>query len=234
MTEAVTAADHFTDEANTELAKLIGKARKVATDLEGYTAGPDIDVDRLALNGTKAQLDAWRSTRLDDARWRELVARWRDHWRQATLRRTGGVPPYLNPQGFDLYLWDTPEACDHETVRLGATHLQRDGAPIVTRVHVDLVRLAQQDTPARLLGPSAALELIGPDGIVQEAHPLRVGTRYSGAANAYRPDRPTWLPPKPEPTRPTRHIQTSRDQAAWLNNARDEGRITEHGVILGR
>lgn len=226
----VQTADTFADEANAELADLIDATADTADALDRFTAGSEINVDRLALDGTAAQLEAWRSTRLADARWRELLARWRDHWTRATGRSTG-FPSSLRPKGLDLYLWERPEDCDHETVRLGATHIQRDGIVRITPVHVDLVRVAQQDTPARLLGPTAALELIGPDGIVQEAHPLRVGTRYAGAANAYRPTHPTWIPPKPEPQAPTHNPWDPNEHARWLNRLRDEGTHHEDGSV---
>jgi hypothetical protein len=228
----VTDADSFAADANDELADLIGKATKPAATLTDYVAAAEVDVDRLALNGTDAQLEAWRSTRLADARLRELVALWRDTWRKVTGHR-GGLPPHLAPKGLDVYGWEAPEACDHETVRLGATYRQRNGLVTVTPVHVDLIRVAQQPTGFRLLGPTAALELIGPDGIVQEAHPLRHGTRYAGADNAYRPTAPTWLAPTLEPGTPTRHHETSHDRAVWINRARADGRVLPDGTVVG-
>jgi hypothetical protein len=231
-THPTAAADLLAADATAELADLLKQTAKPATILAKFAAGAALDVDRLALTGTDDELDAWRTTRVPDARWRELLARWRATWHEATTGRDARIPPHLRPRGLDLYLWAAPHLCDHEQVRLGATHVQVAGAPIITLVHVDLVRVAQQDTPVRLLGPTAALDLLGPDGIVQEGHPLRTGVRYSGADNAYRPDRPTWIPPKPEPSAPSIYVESGRDVAAWLNNARDTGRYAD-GLIIG-
>lgn len=172
---------------------------------------------------------------MPDARWRELLARWRDHWNRATGRRTG-IPPHLHPKGLDLYLWERPEDCDHETVRLGATYIQTDGIVRVTLTHVDLVRVAQQDTSARLLGPTQALDVIGPDGIVQEAHPLRVGTQYSGATNAYRPTHPTWVPPNLDPGPPARHGEDGMSPALVRKRAIEAGAtpLGDDGYVYSR
>lgn len=204
MNPNAAAADEFTTEANAEIAALIANTAKTAKTLTDYTAAAEVNIDRLALHGTPEALHAWRTTRIDDARLRELIARWREHWRQATLRRSG-VPERLRPRGLDLYAWENPEGCDHETVRLGATHRQINGAPLVDLVHVDLVRVAQQSTNFRLLGPTEALEMIGNDGLVQEGHPLRCGTTHSGYDNIYHPRKPTWTPPRPPAHTPSHH-----------------------------
>jgi hypothetical protein len=226
----VAAADDYAVEATAELARLIAECAQPAGTLAGFVAGHELNIDRMALEGSKADLEAWRSTRLLDARWRVLLAHWRDHWRKVGQRRSGPFA-HLAPRGLDLYLWERPEDCDHENVRLGVTYVQIQGAPKLTPVHVDLVRVAQQDTPARLLGPTLALEIVGQDGIVQEAHPLRSGTVHAGVENVYRPDWPTWRPAPPEAPAPTRHLETGHDRAAWINQSRASGAMSDDGSV---
>lgn len=228
--ERVADADAFAIEASVELGHLVNEASKAAEALSGYTAGHELNIDRLALDGAKGELELWRTTRLTDARWRELLVRWRGHWRNVVGQRTRFV--HLKPRGLDLYLWEYPEECDHEAVRLGVKYVQRDGLLELTPLHVDIVRVAQQESPVRLLGPSVALDEIGQDGIVQEAHPLRSGTRHSGIENVYRWDRPTWVPPKVDPPTPAHHVQTAHDTAAWINHGRATGELTDDSLRL--
>jgi hypothetical protein len=199
---AIPTADAHADEATGRIAELIKTATKPAAKLTGYTNGAGLDVTKLAMHGTPDQLDAWRDTRTEDAELQMLVARWRELWNLA-VRSNRAHLVNVAPRGLDLYGWEAPEECDHPQVRLGADVTQRDGQRHTTLVHVDLIRIAHQPTPFRLLGPTAALDLIGPDGITQDGHPLRSGTTHGSPH--YLPTEPTWIADRPEPAPPSHH-----------------------------
>lgn len=199
--EALPVADAVADDATAAVAELVAEVKPAAKILADFTDGATLYVDRIALQGTPKQLDAWRDTRVADARLREQLARWRDAWRKAVRRNISSLT-LVEPLGLDLYAWEQPELCDHEDVRHGARVLREHRSRTVTLLHVDVVRVAQQSTVFRLLGPTAALELIGPNGIVQNGHPLRCGDAQRSPN--YWPGQPTWLFPQPEPVAPRR------------------------------
>lgn len=226
----VQAADEFTVEANDELAELITEVSDAADVLTGYADGHTLDIDRLSLKGTDAELAAWRGSREANAQWRVLLAQWRDHWRQAVDRRTG-IPVHLRPKGLDLYGWEEPHRCDDEAVRLGVLWTQERGVPQLNPVHVDLIRVAQNtDAHPRLLGPTEALATIGPDGIVMAGHPLRTGTVNVPGVEPYAPEEPTWIKPQPDPPDPKHHIITPADRTRQINRNRDAGYTDPAGV----
>lgn len=224
---AIPRADEHADEANTTIRDLVDATADAATALADHTAGAGLDVTRIAMHGTPDQLDAWRDTRTADAELQVIVAAWREHWRLVVVhnRRLGN----LQPRGLDVYGWTEPEACDHEEVRVGARWQQRNGVVHLDLVHVDLVRVAQQDTTFRLLGPTAAQDLLGADGIIQDGHPLRSGTSHGSPH--WQPDQPTWIPERPTPPPPSHWPWDPDAHARAINQRRyDEAAARTGGV----